>query len=94
MIKQTIFQIVSGLYILNKNKLLHNDIKPGNILISSTDLVKIGDFGSVEKSELMKYGKTLYESPNILLRKKSNEKDDMWAVGIILVNYIKKIFNF
>lgn len=94
MIKWIIFQIVSGLYILHKSKLLHNDIKPGNILISSTGVVKIGDFGSVEKSELTRYGTTLYESPDALLGKKSNEKDDMWAVGIILVELYKKKFPF
>ena len=33
MIKWITFRIVSGLYILIKNKLLHNDIKPGNILL-------------------------------------------------------------
>ena len=85
MIKWIIFQIICGLYILHKNKLIHHDIKPGNILISSTGVVKIADFGSVDKSCTRGNGTIFYESPQVLLRQTGDEKDDMWAVGIIMV---------
>ena len=94
MIKWIIFQIICGLYILHKNKLIHHDIKPGNILISSTGVVKIADFGSVDKSCTRGNGTLLYESPQVLLRQTGDEKDDMWAVGIIMVELYKKYFPF
>ena len=94
MIKWIIFQIICGLYILHKNKLIHHDIKPGNILISSNATVKIADFGSLDKSGTSGYGTLYYESPEFLLTHKGNEKDDMWAVGVIMVELYKKNYPF
>ena len=97
MIKWIIFQIVCGLYILHKNKLVHHDIKPGNVLISSTGKVKIADFGSIDKSSIPGNGTIFYESPDGLISKNSTEKDDMWGVGVIMVELFSKkcpFFNY
>ena len=97
MIKWTIFQIVCGLYILHKNKLVHHDIKLGNVLISSTGVVKIADFGSVDKIGTKGNATIFYESPSILMGKKATDKDDMWAVGVIMIELYRKsypYFNF
>lgn len=94
MIKWIIFQIICGLYILHKNNLIHHDIKPGNILISSNGTVKIADFGSLDKSGTSGFGTIFYESPEFLLTHKGNEKDDMWAVGVIMVELYKKNYPF
>lgn len=94
MIKWIIFQIVCGLYILHKKKLVHHDIKPGNILISSTGKVKIADFGSVDKSSIPRNGTIFYESLERLINKSSAEKDDMWAVGVIMVELYSKKYPF
>ena len=89
-IKWIVFQIVCGLFILHKNNLVHNDIKPDHILISRVGKVKIGDFGSVDKTETKGLGTIYYQSPDILLGKESTEKDDMWGVGVIMVELYKK----
>lgn len=94
MIKWIIFQIVCGLFILHKSKLVHHDIKLGNVLISSTGVCKIGDFGSLDKSGTSGYGTLYYESPEVLLKHVSNEKDDMWSVGVIMVELYKKQYPF
>ena len=94
MIKWTIFQIICGLYILHKNKLIHHDIKPGNILISSNGVVKIADFGSLDKNGMSGYGTIYYESPEFLLKHRINEKGDMWAVGVIMVELYRKKYPF
>lgn len=36
-------------YLHNECKLVHRDLKPGNILMNNPDDVKIGDFGLVTK---------------------------------------------
>ena len=94
MIKWTIFQIVCGLYILHKNKLVHHDIKLGNILISSNCVVKIADFGSVDKIGTKGNGTIFYESPNILMGKKATDKDDMWALGVIMIELYRKSYPY
>lgn len=38
-------QIAMGLKHLHHNRILHRDIKPNNIIISPTGLLKIADFG-------------------------------------------------
>ena len=94
MIKWVIFQIVCGLYILHKNNLIHHDIKPGNILISSTGVVKIADFGSCDKIGTIGSGTIFYESPNVILNRQATEKDDMWSLGVIMVELYRKRYPF
>ena len=88
------FQIVCGLRILHANNLIHQDIKPGNIVISSKSVVKICDFGSADIVGTNSFGTISYESPRNLLGNKNNEKDDMWSVGVIMIELFKKSFPF
>ena len=94
MIKKVIFQIICGLYLLHKSGLIHHDIKSSNILISSNGMVKIADFGSVDKIGTYGFGTLYYESPEILLKKKAREKDDMWAVGVIMAELYQKNYPY
>ena len=94
MIKRVIFQIICGLYLLHKNGLIHHDIKSSNILISSNGTVKIADFGSVDKIGTYGFGSLHYESPQILLKKKAKEKDDMWGVGVIMAELYQKNYPY
>jgi len=94
MIRWITFQIVCGLRILHANNLIHQDIKPGNIVISSNCKVKICDFGSVDIIGKNSFGTTFYESPRNLLGKNNNEKDDMWSVGVIMIELFKKSYPF
>ena len=89
-----IFQILCGLRILHANKLIHQDIKPGNVLISSKSVVKICDFGSVDILGNKSFGTTCYESPRNLLGNNNDEKDDIWSVGVIMIELFKKSFPF
>lgn len=96
-IKYVIFQIIVGLNMLHKAKLIHNDIKPSNILITSVGKTKICDLGSLDKSGNTRFSTIYYSSPDALLQKKTSEKDDMWSVGVIMIELYKRfegIFNF
>lgn len=45
-IRKIAYQLLQGLLYLHSNGVLHRDIKPGNVLISKTGIVKLCDFGS------------------------------------------------
>ena len=86
-----IFRIGCGLKILHEKGLSHNDIKPGNIVITGNGKAKICDMGSTYKVSIKNYrGTNGYFSPQVLLGKNNSEKDDMWSFGIVFLELIKK----
>ena len=87
--KKYFLEISKGLYFLYSNNLIHRDLKPHNILITSNNILKICDFGFVKESnENMLYdtlcGSPIYMAPEILKYKKYDSKVDLWSMGIIL----------
>ena len=94
LIKWIIYQITFGLYILHNNNIIHNDIKPSNILINEVGGITICDFGSAAyKNEDSNTYTKYYASPEFLndLKIKRNEKSDMWALGVIIIELHLKI---
>lgn len=74
----------------HKRKVCHNDIKPENILIFSTEkntpIFKLGDFGitSPLKLAVLKKGTPGYYAPEVFSKKEGMcDKSDMWSVGVV-----------
>ena len=44
-IKEVMKQLLSGLYYIHGNKILHRDMKAANILITKKGILKLADFG-------------------------------------------------
>ena len=62
-----IFRIGCGLKILHEKRLSHNDIKPGNIVITANGKAKICDMGSTYRVSQKSYqGNNGYFSPQVL----------------------------
>ena len=83
-------QICLAIKYLHDRKIMHRDLKPQNVFLSSGDIVKLGDFG-ISKAfdhtgDMAKtaIGTPLYCSPEICLGHKYNEKSDIWSLGCIL----------
>jgi len=73
--------IFEGLAYLHSNRIMHNDIKPANILIGDNNELRIGDFGIskiVDHSHKTNIvgGTELYCSPRIF-NKKIDFKNDI-----------------
>ncbi|XP_054780543.1 serine/threonine-protein kinase ATG1a isoform X2 [Prosopis cineraria] len=85
-----------GLMVLQENHLIHRDLKPQNLLLSSTGglpLLKIGDFGfarSLTPQGLADTlcGSPLYMAPEIIQNQKYDAKADLWSVGAILFQLV------
>ncbi|XP_038874388.1 serine/threonine-protein kinase ATG1a isoform X2 [Benincasa hispida] len=85
-------QLAAGLKVLQEKHLIHRDLKPQNLLLSSnegTSVLKIGDFGfarSLADQMLADTlcGSPLYMAPEIIQNKKYDAKADLWSVGAIL----------
>ncbi|XP_030065624.1 serine/threonine-protein kinase 17B [Microcaecilia unicolor] len=86
-----IYQILEGVCYLHQNNIVHLDLKPQNILLSSIDPlgdVKIVDFGmsrkigtSSEVREIM--GTPEYVAPEVLNYEPITTAADIWSIGVI-----------
>jgi len=94
-IKEVILKAAKGLAYIHKNRIIHKDINPTNILLNfSFDKVKMTDFGLSRKNFLFnkekKEGGTLYYlAPEILKGKKASIKSDIYSFG----KSIERIYN-
>merc|ERR1719433_2657530 len=81
-------ELCTGLQALHDKNLIHRDVKPANILLS-TSSVKICDFGilhhssSADEKCTLAAGTLKYFSPE-RLEKSYGTKADVWGLGIVL----------
>jgi serine/threonine protein kinase len=85
-------QLCLALDDIHSNKMMHRDLKTANILLTTTGLVKLGDFGfsrQYEDSLSNAVGSTFcgtpyYLSPELWHRQPYSKKSEMWALGVVL----------
>ncbi len=82
--------IADGLAIAHAENLVHQDIKPGNILLGSDGAIKIADFGIAQLAPLAALsdesisGTPGYLAPESLEGRGYTEKADLFALGVVL----------
>ncbi|CAL9136728.1 unnamed protein product [Musa textilis] len=89
-------QLASGLQVLRDNNVIHRDLKPQNLLLSSYDenaVLKIADFGfarSLPPRGLAETlcGSPLYMAPEVMQFQKYDAKADLWSIGVILYQLV------
>ena len=96
--KEYFVQLMEGLEYIHSRGIVHKDIKPGNMLITADDILKLTDFGVAE--ELSPYeanddcrlaqGAPAFQSPEEVTGIHdvwSGFKADIWSAGVSLYNF-------
>ena len=88
-------QIAKGLSAAHARNLVHRDVKPSNIIITNDKLVKIVDFGLARfvatasaTQSISSTGTLPYMAPEQILGEAIDQRCDLWALGVILVQTI------
>ena len=83
-------QICLALKHIHEKKIIHRDLKSGNVFLMKSGLVKLGDFGiakgfqnTMDKAKTM-VGTPYYLSPEIIENKPYDAKSDIWSLGVLL----------
>ena len=94
-IKLFMFQLLRGLAFCHARRILHRDVKPQNLLISSAGELKLADFGlarakSVPSHTFSHEVVTLwYRPPDVLLGSTNYTTSlDIWGAGCILIEML------
>lgn len=90
-----VIQICSAIEHAHKNHIVHRDIKPHNILLTKDGIAKVTDFGiarAVTSSTITVVGSTIgsvhYFSPEQARGGFSDEKSDLYSLGIVLYELV------
>lgn len=85
-----IHQLLLGCLYLHDNKIIHRDLKLGNVFLNDNMEVKIGDFGLATKVDYdgerkrTLCGTPNYIAPEVLGKKGHSYEVDVWSLGCIL----------
>ena len=92
-VRDIVEQIARGLRAFHRLEMLHQDLRPDNIMIDSTGTVKIIDFGSTRVAGIMEMtspfqqnhllGTAQYTAPEYFLGEGGTSRSDLFSLGVI-----------
>ena len=92
-VRQIVEQIAKGLRAFHRMDMLHQDIRPENILINQDGTVKLIDFGSTQVAGLMELSSNIdrssvpgaiqYAAPEYFLGEIGSEESDLFSLAVL-----------
>ncbi|XP_072763488.1 serine/threonine-protein kinase polo [Anoplolepis gracilipes] len=83
-------QILDGVFYLHQHRIIHRDLKLGNLFLNDELQVKIGDFGLATRLEhdgerkKTVCGTPNYIAPEVLMKVGHSYEADIWSIGCIM----------
>lgn len=92
-VRKIVEQIAKGLQAFHRQEMLHQDIRPNNIMIDQNGTAKIIDFGSTRVAGIQEQnspfeqqhilGTALYTAPEYFLGEAGTPRSDMFSLGVM-----------
>jgi serine/threonine-protein kinase len=87
---EVIAQACRGLEYAHRNGVVHRDVKPGNLLVSEAEVVKLADFGiarAADQSSITQVGSVLgtaaYLAPEQARGEEAGPRADIYSLGVV-----------
>jgi serine/threonine-protein kinase len=91
-------QICNAVDHAHRAGVLHRDLRPGNMLVSDTDLLKVTDFGTSRFLEIAAHGTTVIGSPPYMapeqFRGKAVFASDVYSVGVTMYQMLTGVLPY
>lgn len=92
-------QVATALHAAHRRNIIHGDIKPANILITTEQRTKLTDFGmarlaSHERADTSLLGTPAYWCPEQIMGRPQDAKSDIFSLGAVLYEMLTGISPF
>jgi protein phosphatase len=103
-IRPIVEQIAHGLQAFHTLEMVHQDLRPENILINKDNQIKIIDFGSTKVEGIIEIdsfkeqhhlqGTALYSAPEYFIGEEGSVKSDIFSLAVIIYQMISNAFPY